>query len=80
MMLSEWFPVIVTRSGAHIASYRFGSESTIAHGGWRYSNPEVYGWTALAEAVAAVATMPALWMIIVRRSRRAVAADPGART
>ncbi len=71
-MVSEWWPIIVTRSAAHIASYHFGSESMIAHGGWKYSNPEVYAWTAFAEAIAAVATMPALWMIIVRRSRRAV--------
>ncbi len=71
-MLSEWSTIIVTRSSAHIASYDFGSESMMSHGGWRYSNPEVYAWTAFAEAVVAVATIPALWMIIVRRSRRAV--------
>jgi hypothetical protein len=72
MMLAEWFPIVVTRSPARIASYHFGSASTTAHGGWKYSNPEVFAWSAFAEAMAAVATMPVLWMIIVRRSRRAV--------
>ncbi len=70
-MLTEWWPIIVTRDAAHIASYRFGSESMMGHGGWRYSNPNVYAWTAFAEAIAALATMPALWMTIVRRSRKA---------
>ena len=71
-MLSEWFLIIVTPSAAHIASYHFGSESMWSHGGWKYANPEVYAWTVFAEAMAAVAAIPALWMIIVRRSRRAV--------
>ena len=71
-MLSEWWPIIVSRNAAHIASYHFGSESMMGHGGWRYATPNVYAWTAFAEAVAATATLPALWMIIVHRSRKAV--------
>lgn len=70
-MVSEWWPIIVTRDPAHIASYHFGSPSMIGQRGWRYANPEVYAWTALAEAVTATATLPTLWMIIVRRSRKA---------
>lgn len=72
MMLAEWFPIIVARSPARIASYHFGTASAMGHGGWRYANPEVYAWTAFVEAIAAAATVPALWMIMVRRSRRAV--------
>lgn len=70
-MLSEWWPIAVTRSAARIASYHFGSPSMVAHGGWRYANPSVYAWTAFAEAMAALATLPAVWMTIVRRSRKA---------
>jgi hypothetical protein len=70
-MLTEWWPIIVARNAAHVASYHFGSESMLGHGGWKYSNPNVYAWTAFAEAVAATATLPALWMTIVRRSRKA---------
>jgi len=70
-MVTEWWPIIVIRSPARIASYHFGSESMVGHGGWKYSNPEVYAWTAFAEAIAATATLPTLWMIVVRRSRRA---------
>jgi hypothetical protein len=70
-MITEWWPIIVTRNAAHIASYHFGSESMMGHGGWRYSNPNVYAWTAFAEASAGTATLPALWMVIVRRSRKA---------
>jgi len=32
-MFSEWWPIIVTRSPAHIATYHFGSESMMGHGG-----------------------------------------------
>lgn len=71
LMLTEWWPIIVRRNVAHIASYHFGSKSMMGHGGWKYSNPNVYAWTAFAEAVSATATMPALWMTIVRRSRKA---------
>jgi hypothetical protein len=70
----QWWPIIVSRNPAHIASYHFGSESMMGHGGWKYSNPEVYAWTAFAEAIAATATLPTLWMIIVRRSRKAALA------
>jgi hypothetical protein len=73
-MVTEWWPIIVSRNPAHIASYHFGSESMMGHGGWKYSNPEVYAWTAFAEAIAATATLPTLWMIIVRRSRKAALA------
>ena len=71
MTLSEWWPIIVTRNAAHIAGYHFGSESMMGHGGWRYSNPKVYAWTAFGESLAATATLPALWMTVVRRSRKA---------
>lgn len=73
-MLGEWWPIAVKHDLAHIGSYRFGSQSMMGHGGWRYANPEVYAWTAFAEAIAAVATMPAIWLTIVRRSRKAALA------
>jgi hypothetical protein len=69
-MLGEWWPIIVTRSAARIASYHFGSPSMMGHGGWRYANPDVYAWTAFAEALAALSTLPALWITIVRRQRK----------
>jgi hypothetical protein len=72
MTITEWWPIIVTRNAERVAAYYFGSESMMAHGGWRYSNPNVYAWTCLSEAFAAVATLPPLWMAIVRRSRKAV--------
>jgi hypothetical protein len=71
MMLGEWWPIIVARSPARIATYHFGTEAMIRQGGWRYANPEVYAWTSFAEAMAAVAAMPILWVTIVRRSRKA---------
>jgi hypothetical protein len=71
MMLGEWWPIAVARSPARIATYRFGTEAMIRQGGWRYANPAVYAWTSFAEAMAAVATMPLLWITIVRRSRKA---------
>jgi hypothetical protein len=73
-MFSEWWPIIVTRSPAYIATYHFGSESMMGHGGWKYANPEVYAWTAFAEATAALATLPALWITIVRRRRKGAVA------
>ena len=73
-LLTEWWPIIVARDAAHIASYHFGSLSMMGHGGWKYANPEVYAWTAFAEAVAAIATLPALWLTIVRQSRKAAIA------
>lgn len=72
MMVREWWPIVVARDTVHAATYRFGSETMIERGGWRYANPELYAWTAFGESVAAVAAMPILWMTIVRRSRRAV--------
>jgi hypothetical protein len=69
-MLSEWWPIAIKQDLARIGSYHFGSVSMMGQGGWRYANPEVYAWTALAEAVAAIATMPAIWLTIVRRSRK----------
>jgi len=72
--LSEWWPIVVARDTVHVATYHFGSESTIGHGGWKYANPEVYAWTSFAEALAAIATMPMLWLTIVRRSRKAAIA------
>ena len=38
------------------------------------ASSEVYARTAFAEAIAATATLPTLWMIIVRRSRKAALA------
>jgi hypothetical protein len=70
-VLTEWWPIVVARDSARIASYHFGSLSMMGNAGWRYSNPEVYAWTAFAEAVAALATLPMLWLTIVRRSRKA---------
>jgi hypothetical protein len=69
--LTEWWPIAVARDTVHIATYHFGSASTLEHGGWRYANPEVYAWTCFAEALAALATLPMLWRTIVRRSRKA---------
>jgi hypothetical protein len=74
VMLSEWWPIAITQDLVRIGSYHFGSGSMMGQGGWRYANPEVFAWTALAEAVAAIATMPAIWLIIVRRSRKAALA------
>jgi hypothetical protein len=71
MMLGEWWPIVVARSPARIATYHFGTETMIRQGGWRYANPQVYAWTSFAEAMTAVAAMPILWITIVRRSRRA---------
>lgn len=71
MMLGEWWPIVVARSPARIATYHFGTETMVRQGGWRYANPQVYAWTAFAEAMAAVAAIPVLWITIVRRSRRA---------
>lgn len=73
-MLAEWWPIAIKQDLARIGSYHFGSASTIGHGGWRYANPEVYAWTAFAEAVAATATMAAIWLTIVGRSRKAAMA------
>jgi len=70
-MLTEWWPIVVARDTVHVATYHFGSASTLGQGGWKYANPEVYAWTAFAEAFAAMATMPMLWLTIVRRSRKA---------
>jgi hypothetical protein len=69
--LSEWWPIAVARDTVHIAAYHFASASAMGHGGWRYANPEVYAWTCFAEALAALATLPMLWLTIVRRSRQA---------
>jgi len=73
-MLTEWWPIVVVRDSAHIASRSFGSSLMMRQGGWRYANPEVYAWTAFAEAFAATLTMPVLWLTIVRRSRKAATA------
>ena len=72
--LSEWWPIVVARDTVHIASYHFGSESTMGHGGWKSANPDVYAWTSFAEALAAIATMPMVWLTIARRSRKAAIA------
>jgi hypothetical protein len=74
VLLCEWWPIVVARDTVHVATYHFGSASTLGHGGWKYANPEVYAWTAFAEAFAATATMPMLWLTIVRRSRKAAIA------
>lgn len=71
VLLCEWWPIVVARDTVHVATYHFGYASTLGHGGWKYANPEVYAWTAFAEAFAAMATMPMLWLTIVRRSRKA---------
>jgi len=46
----------------------------MGHGGWKYANPEVYAWAAFAEAFAALSTLPALWITIVRRQRKGAVA------
>src|SRR5664279_5386907 len=74
MCIRDRWPIVVARDTVHVATYHFGSASTLGHGGWKYANPEVYAWTAFAEAFAAMATMPMLWLTIVRRSRRAALA------
>ena len=71
---AEWWPIVVARDTVHVATYHFGSESMMGHGGWRHANPEVYAWTCFAEALAAIATMPMLWLTIARRSRKAAIA------
>jgi hypothetical protein len=71
--LTEWWPILA-RDTVHVATYHFGSKSTMGHGGWKYANPEVYAWTSFAEGLAAIATLPMLWLTIVRRSRKAATA------
>jgi len=43
----ESWSIVIRPDPARVAQYHFGSEAMIAHGGWQYSNPEVYGWTFL---------------------------------
>lgn len=43
----EAWSTVIRPDPVRVAEYHFGSEAMIAHGGWQYSSPEVYGWTAL---------------------------------
>lgn len=62
----ESWSVVTRPDPARVAEYHFGSEAMIAHGGWQYSNPEVYGWTSLL-LVAGIAVPCALLGVAVWR-------------
>lgn len=69
-MSESWFTVLAPDKD-QIANYHFGSEAMLAHGGWTYANPELYGWSALASlgfgglavAVVGVGLLRASWRI-----------------
>lgn len=73
MMLSEWWPIVVRHDLVRIADYHFGSESMMAHGGWKYASASLYAWTAFAEAALALVIGGAFSVAILRRSRLALA-------
>jgi len=68
-----WFTVIFP-DGERIASYHFGSDAMVGHGGWTYLNPEVYGWTVLLGGTFAAVALVLVAFGFGRRSWRAVAA------
>jgi hypothetical protein len=69
LFLTEWWPIAVNGDASLISEYHFGSETMMGIGGWRYANPEVYAWTAFAEALALGSITVLTWRAIVRRSR-----------
>jgi hypothetical protein len=73
LMLSEWWPIVVRSDAVRIAEYHFGSESMMAHGGWKYASAGLYAWTAFAQAALAMITGGAFSVAIFRRSRAALA-------
>lgn len=73
LMLSEWWPIVVRRDPVRIADYHFGSESMMAHGGWKYASADLYAWTAFSEATLAMVIGGTLSLAVLRRSRLALA-------
>jgi hypothetical protein len=64
--------LVVFGDQAHIDDYHFGSESMIAHGGWRYASAGLYAWTAFTEGTLALAVGVAFSISLYRRSRVAL--------
>ena len=73
LMLSEWWPIVVFRDQVRIEDYHFGSESMIAHGGWKYTTADIYAWTAFMQAALALVVGVAFSVSLYRRSRIALA-------
>ena len=48
---SEWWQVGVVRQPSVLASYSFGSEAMLSHGGWHYRTAATYSGVCLAEAL-----------------------------
>ena len=46
----EWYVIGLRADKSTIADYHFGSEAMIGHGGYHYSNPELYASTAATSA------------------------------
>jgi hypothetical protein len=45
----EWFRIWAVADPKEIASYFFGSESMVAHGGWKYRSAATYAWSSFVE-------------------------------
>ena len=73
LMLSEWWPIVVFRDQVRIEDYHFGSESMMAHGGWKYASAGLYAWTAFTQATLALVVGVAFSISLYRRSRVALA-------
>jgi len=61
LAVSEWWRIAVVADPNAIASYHFGSEAMMYHGGWHYASANIYAWAALAEAFIFAA---ALWLLL----------------
>ncbi|HEY1268006.1 MAG TPA: hypothetical protein VGH16_12190 [Candidatus Binatia bacterium] len=60
--VSEWWQIAIVADPNNIASYHFGSEGMMYHGGWHYASAKVYAWSALAEGFTFGI---ALWLLLV---------------
>ena len=72
--LSEFSFTVLAPDPDQVAQYHFGSEAMLADGGWHYSNPELYGWSAFLFSALATAGIVLIGLALLRRSSRFVAA------
>lgn len=72
--LSESWSTALSPDPQRIASYHFGSEAMLGHGGWSYANPEVYGWTSLVSLGLVGIAVALVGVSLIRASWRAAIA------